>query len=60
MLGNVKNQMTNWLGGGFTNLRKASKSDETAGATDAAPESPETDASVRGSINDADDEDDSR
>lgn len=60
MLGNVKNQMTNWLGGGIASLRKVSKSGETIGVTDAVLESPETDASIRGSINDADDEDDSR
>lgn len=60
MLENVKSQMSNWLGGGIASLRKASKSNEPTGETDTIPDSPETDVSIKGSINDAGDEDDSR
>ena len=59
MLGNVKNQMTSWIGGGIASLRKASEGDAAAPTSDPL-DSPLSEASVKGSMKERDDEDNSR
>lgn len=60
MLGNVKNQMTNWIGGGIASLRKTSEGDTSTAASEMPPDSPISEASIKGSIKEKDDEDNSR
>lgn len=59
MLGNVKNQMTNWIGGGIASLRKTSEGDASAVA-EQAPDSPLLENSPKDSIKEKDDDDNSR
>lgn len=59
MLGNVKNQMTNWIGGGIASLRKTSEGDAFA-VTEQTPDSPLLENSPKGSIKEKDDDDNSR
>lgn len=59
MLGNVKNQMTNWIGGGIASLKKTSEGDASA-VTEQAPDSPLLETSPKGSIKEKDDDDNSR
>ncbi|CAK9134303.1 unnamed protein product, partial [Ilex paraguariensis] len=58
MLGNVKNQMTNWIGGGIASLRKTSEGDASAVA-EQAPDSPLLENSPKDSIKEKDDDDNS-
>ncbi|KAK7580529.1 hypothetical protein V9T40_001158 [Parthenolecanium corni] len=58
MLGNVKNQMTNWIGGGIASLKKTSEGDASA-VTEQAPDSPLLETSPKGSIKEKDDDDNS-
>lgn len=59
MLGNVKNQMSNWIGGGIASLRKTSEGDASA-VTEQALDSPLLENSPKGSIKEKDDDDNSR
>lgn len=60
MLGNVKNQMTSWIGGGIASLRKTSEGEAIPSNSEQPPESPVSETSVKGSIKDKDDDDNSR
>lgn len=61
MLGNVKNQMTSWIGGGIASLRKTSEGDAVSSSAAEQPlDSPVSETSVKGSGKEKDDEDNSR
>lgn len=60
MLGNVKNQMTSWIGGGIASLRKTSEGEAVPAKTEVPPDSPVSETSVKGSIKEKDDDDNSR
>ncbi|XP_065202347.1 synapse-associated protein of 47 kDa isoform X1 [Planococcus citri] len=59
MLGNVKNQMTSWIGGGIASLRKTSEGEAVPANAELPPESPVSETSVKGSIKEKDDDDNS-
>lgn len=60
MLGNVKNHMTNWIGGGIASLKKASEGDPSAATSEIIPDSPTLETSGRVSLKEKDDDDNSR
>lgn len=55
MFGNVKNQMTNWIGGGIASLRKTSEG-ESVIPSERPPDSPISEGSIKDSIKEKDDD----